>query len=421
MAPEQSCETGEVRFVYGIFTNFNDFRNYALGLGERVDDVPSRKVDVRINGFNPIADESALLKDGMAVDIINNRETTMEGSITIKPGRQNSEAFFDEETKKNDDDDELVESIDFTAKMRSIPSNGMGFVNVQMNLSSYEKTYDRLLFFPKGEVTCTQVGTIYNVSNGCIEFKADPNYGHMCYSLSTENASGEKQEWLLNQYPEHKPLMWWSPFLGGIQIVPLEMTNAALVKEHKSADFAEVEDSFGNVWKGIRTTLTIKENDELKGAIYETYFLTLPGLPLLCTFFRFINETGVYRNDRPAIEIYTKPTDELVLSEVRAEFKDKARQEFCLRFGESYVDVGFENVVKISGTRGEKMYAFHFNSRSDKYNGIDSDSKQPPLIQLYMNTPAAPGETFTSSPSFILFSEQDLPDGALDDFERVKF
>jgi len=66
---------------------------------------------------------------------------------------------------------------------------------------------------PKGDITTSNEGTVYCVSNGAITFKADPNYGHGCYSLT--DAKG--REWLLNQYPEHKSYSWFNPFIGGIR------------------------------------------------------------------------------------------------------------------------------------------------------------------------------------------------------------
>jgi len=77
----------------------------------------------------------------------------------------------------------------------------------------------------------------------------------------------------------------------------MDMDDRALLKEKITIDFVEKYDNLGNLWKGMCVTISFKEDEKLKGAIYKSYYLTQPGLPILCTFYQFENNTGECKSD----------------------------------------------------------------------------------------------------------------------------
>jgi len=440
LATRQSFETQPVAFVCGVFDNFHDFRNYATQLWQKNEEIPASRVEVKLNDYNPF-----VTADTIKLEIQNNRETNLAGTIAISSP---SEIFAPAEITNEDNEEEFAGNT-FALEITKPPAT-VEIVNISMKMVGYEKNCNRTLFFRSGEITrskessayqensASQENVSYVVNNGAITFKADPSYGHVCYSLTCNG-----HEWLTNQYPHHKPFAWWNIFLGGIRVIPSHFNNNAVLKEEISADFAEVNDCYGNTWSGIRTTLTIKEDEELRGAVIESYFVTLPGLPLLCAFYRFVNNTGVYKKDVPEFDIFLKISDsehgadsnEKTSNDEQcedlgekstdgisyADFKDKSHQKMRLRFGEAESEADFENLVKLTGNRPQNMYFFHANRNNGKGNSVLSDNKVPPAVTAYMEAPAAPGETFTSSPAFLLITDANLPENALDDLERLQF
>jgi ribosomal protein S18 acetylase RimI-like enzyme len=407
LAPGQVVEIPPVLCVYGLFANFGDFRNYAMQLWDKKNYVPARRVEVRLNDYNLFIGD----KREIALDIINNRETVLEGEISV------SSDLFVTQTQINEenDDGDCTGDNRFALKFEKEPSE-LAHIRVDMKLSSYEKSYKRVLFPASHQIDVKSEGTIYTVDNGKITFRVDPQYGPVCYSLTTPDG----KEWLTHQHPEHKAFAWWSPFLGGVRLIPPHMNNSSILKEETTADFAEVTDNYGNVWKGIRVTLKINEDDELRGAVYETYYVTLPGLPMLCSFYRFINKTGVYQSNVPEFDAFLKPVDDG--EEFYAELTDKHGRAQRLRYGAGAdMEAAFENMVKISSNRPQKLYLFHGNKNNGKTNEIGGDVKFQLVASVYMEAAAAPDKAFTSGPLFLLLTQDDIGLNDLDDLERLGF
>jgi len=400
LAPGQIFETQPVTYAYSLFTNFNDFRNFACQTNNIKDITPSNPIDVVINNYNPF-----ITTTNVKLEVINNREKVQEGDISV------SSNIFVTQTQTNPHEN-IVRRNDFD--LTPTPASAVELATVSLNTASYDKTYNKAMFFPKGEVTCTQDGTNYTVSNGAITFKVDPKYGPVCYSLS--DAKG--QEWLLSQYPEHKPFAWWNPYLGGLTARPTSMNTITVLKEKIEADFTKVCDNFGNTWHGICTTMTISDDDKLKGAVYKIYFLTQPGLPIVCTFFSIKNGTGEYKNSK--VNIIASLNPDADQKNVYVDIKDKNMRDYRLHMGtEDLDDITFENMAIVSSSREEKLYAFHCNKHSKKQNLMWGNNKFSVEFLFPTQTPVANGETFTSSPAFFVVSDKDLPHDALDDLGRI--
>jgi len=419
MAPGAVFETEPVMYVYGHFTHYNDFRDFAAGCYKKVSDttVPVPRVDVRLNGYNLFMDGSAPIKP-ISLEMINNRETVMEGKVRV------SSPLFDTQEQINPEADEPTPGNAFLlpVKLPVGEINGIELINLETDLATYEKSLNRALFFSKGQVNLKQTGSVYSANNGKITFKVDPAYGPGCYSLTTHTSNDEDQaqEWLLHEHPDHKPFSWWNPFLGGIQFNPPDMNNITILKECIHGDFTEIKDRHGNLWQGIRTTLTIKENDDLKGGVYESYFVTLPGLPVLCTFFRFINHTGVFRKDNVTLDAFIKAGADI--KDVYAELADSDNRQYRLRMGTvDLPDICFQNEIKITDFRRESLYAFHGNRYNGSSNKVHGNNKYPVALDIHMEVSTAPSKAFVSDPTFFIITEKDLPKGALDDLERITF
>jgi len=402
LAPGQCFETKPIVYVLGLFTNFNDFRNYVRQIYVLDSKIPTRSVDVVLNGYNPFASSSVKL------EVINNREQILAGTLLV------SSESMPAPISQINPLEELVERNTFDIPIN--PSGDIKLVTLDLNTVGYEKTYNRAIFTPSGKVICTQNETLHSVANGAITFKVDPQYGSTCYSIT--DAKG--QEWLLNQYPEHKPYGWWNPFLGGIYVIPPGMDSASVLKEKTSASFADMADNFGNTWQGVCATLAINEYTPLKGIILKTYYMTLPGLPVLCTFYQIENNSGAFRYDGIDVEAYLNPDPDPknVLVEAIAE----NRNEYRMRMGTvNAMQTHYTNMATVTSSRQERLYLFHGNKNNTKNNTFWGDNKFPLCANFSMNAPIPNGGAFTSSPAFFVITDKILPQNSLNDLERVKF
>jgi hypothetical protein len=404
LLPGQIYETKPVTFAMGLFTNYNDLRNYARQVYNQSPAPTIKPMEVMFNKYNPFAKTTEV-----KLEIINNRDQVQEGTITVS-----SESMTESASQTNPHED-LVEQNIFDLRLNT--SEDISVVNIAMNMIGYEKTCYKAVFFPKGDVTTSQENTVYSVSNGVITFKADPNYSHGCYSLT----DGKGQEWLLNQHPEHKPFSWFNPFIGGIRVCHADINDRAMLKEKISAEFTERVDNLGNLWKGICVTLSVTEDENLKGASYKSFFLTQPGLPVLCTFFQFENNTGEYKNDRIRLSACLKPDEDAKNIIVETTDEDRGRRRS--RMGSlDTPDFSYEGAAVISSSRNEKLYCLCCSNNMEYLNEYWGSNRIPVMVAFsYTKTNAANGKTFTSNPAFIVITEKVLPEDALSDLERVRF
>jgi len=402
MAPNAHFETKPVVCALGIFQNYENFRDYARQIYTHNAPIPAASVEIVLNGYNPFVSTAAT-----KLDVLYNRDVARAGTVCV------SSNVFDTTSQTNSAD----ESIAFNKfELPLTGSQGIEIANIAMHMDDYEKTHRRAMFFPAGETTCVQDGNIFTVQNGEITFKVDPVYSHGCYSLT--DAKG--QEWLITTYPNHEPFSWWNPFLGGIKLRWPNMDNKSVLQEKITAEFAEKRDNFGNLWKGICTTVNVTENDTYKGAQFKTYFMTLPGLPVLCTFFQVINGMGAYFSNSMDTGVYLNPCESA--ADIYVEVTDKYRRNYRMHMGiADSAEIAFENTAVVTSKREEILYVFHGNRHNGKVNEVWGNNKLPALFLAYMEARAAHGETFTSSPMFLTITDKELPTDALVDLERVKF
>ena len=420
LAPGQVFVTKPVTYALGLFTKYNDLRNYALQAYNQTSAPATQAMEVVLNGYNPFVtgieahvsqakNSAGDVNHNIKLDVINNRDEVQEGTITVA-----SEALESPMSQTNPHED-VVECNSFDLSLNA--DGDIAVVSTAINMVNYEKTVPKALFFPKGHVTTSMEGTAYRVSNGAITFKADPAYGHCCYSLTDANG----QEWLLNQYPEHKPYSWFNPFIGGIRLRIEDMDDRAFLKEKITADFAEVRDSLGNLWTGICMALSVSENEKLKGAVYKTYYLTQPGLPVMSVYYTFENNTGEYKNDRTWISTCLKPDDDA--KNVFVEVTDKQGSKHRRRMGSLETpEIFFEGPMVVSSSRPQRMYAQSCYTDTD-YSGDFWGCNQIPVMAAFAHTgaEAAHGEMFTSCPVFFVITDKCLPAGVLADLDRVGF
>ncbi|MCL2405737.1 MAG: GNAT family N-acetyltransferase [Defluviitaleaceae bacterium] len=409
LAPGHTHDTLPIMVVYGMFTKANDFRNFAMGIYNRKPLDMEYPLEIKTNGYNPF-----MTGNNLNLELINNRSSVLEGEVRV----DSPDKLFDPQSQTNTDESEATTGNTFELHVDPAYNKDIALARLTLDLALYQKSYTRALLIPSGEVTQHTDGDVHVVSNGRIIFKASAAYANALYSLTT--GTGDTQvQWLESRYPNHEPYAWYNPFIGGIQTNPSGMNPHTAIKEKTTACFAQMPDNHGNLWQGICTTMTVTEFEELKGAVYESYYLTLPGLPVLCTFIRFVNNTGVFRESTECTTSFLRIAEEL--SDVRIDCINPEMRRHSQRAGEAWQGAWFKNMLKLSGNREESLYVFHGNKMATgSHNRVFSDNK---VISTHINHEIgiAHGDSYTSRPTFYLITDKDLPDGALDDLERVVF
>jgi hypothetical protein len=247
-----------------------------------------------------------------------------------------------------------------------------------------------------------------------ITFKADPRFAAACFSLEKDG-----REWLMTGYPEHRPYSWLNPFIGGINGELEDMGSAMTVREPIAAAPADAKDSFGNLWKGFATNVRVEKYEKHKGMEYTQYFLTLPGLPVLCTFMRLYNKTGVYKRLNVSYDAYLGKEDalgDIILSGVNA-----GGTEFRLRAGAA--DIGYDidrlTHAELRGV-GDKLYMYRKTQRDDAIY-FWADKNTADMCAKKYTVEMENGGAYPAAPLFFIFTDKVLDKEMLKALEAVKF
>ena len=402
IAPGQTFETHPIEFMFGVFNNFNAFRNYAMNQYNRTPALPENIMQPRLNGHNPF-----IMKNTAMLEILNNRSVTREGRINV------SSNGITEPQHQSNPGETVVPANVFDLPLCK-PASDVGLINIELDLVDYYKPYQRALFFPgNNSVTTHESDGVFTVSNGRLTFKVSPAWSNALFSMVSHATEGDN-EWLFSRYPVHEPYAWDSPFIGGLHSKFSNMRNSMLLKEHVTANFTEMTDCFGNKWQGIRTVLTINEFDANKNATCESYYLTMPGLPVLCHFIKFVNNTGHFRNDKITTSAVFESGGKL--TDLAAEFTNKNNINYHMRFGVNDDEFMFDRLLKLRSQRAESLYLY----KDDREMEVYGDNK---IVGFYANTymHAEHGGTLTGKPLFLITTNTELTLDALEDLRRVQF
>ncbi|MCL2409218.1 MAG: GNAT family N-acetyltransferase [Oscillospiraceae bacterium] len=408
LAPGGHFESKPVTYMCGVFTDFADFRSYVLGIHEKEGNKPrtTKPLEVTANGGNPVLSGSQL-----ELSVRNNRLIEREGSVIVS----SQDSLFTQETRETPEDEEW-NALTFT-----VPITGAGVHTADFGLrfAAFEKDIQRALFVPDASrVTSRERDGVFTVTNGNIAFSAAPGYSDALFSLKYDGF-----EWLFSKYPEHVPYAWWNPFIGGVQTRFANMSNSLTIRERITAAFTEEADTFGNMWTGIRTDLTVENFERYKGISYSQYFLTLPGVPVLCHFTRFANNSGLYLS---AEEVYTSVflSGRDGMSDIYASVTNSDKEQFCLRMGGDDMEMPFDKLAVVTregeNPRGEALHIFKDAKRDMGAIEMTNDADHTG-IGAELKISAEDGGTYTTCPVFLIFAEKDMTLESLTDLENIYF
>ena len=398
----QSFETDSIVYMCDVFKNFRDFRNYVLGVYEDQTPLTHNHLEYLANGGNPV-----LTSDVLELVVRNNRQNIRNGHVSVS----SPDGIFAKEQQVNPKD-ELRENNTFLAAV-AVEHTGIGLADFSLHLSGYEVDIRRALMITDGSVIKNEEkdGTL-SVENGKLSFKVSPGFSDAMYSLQYES-----NEWLFSGFPSLDPYAWWNPFIGGIKTQLQRMGNTFVVREKITASFTSEADNFGNIWSGIRSDVYIEQFEEYKGIHYSQYYLTLPGVPVLCHFLRMENGTGRYMDAELFSMIMLAGKDSL--TELCADMMDGSIH--CkVRPGSVDEEYAYDRLVTITregeSPRPEKLYIYKDSERDNGSHCIGMDDSIV-YCDFNMKKSVPDGGSYTTMPIFCILSEKEL---AMDDLEGLR-
>jgi len=402
----QSFETESIVYMCDVFKNFKDFRNYVLGTYEDRIPLLHNHLEVITNDGNPV-----ISTDSISLKVRNNRQNIWGGTVSVS----SPDGIFDKETQENSDR-ELREENSFRLAVNP-GHTGIGLADYSMHLSGYEINTGRaLMITDDSEITPVEQNGVLSVDNGVVCFKVSPGNSDAAYSLKYGN-----NEWFFSNYPSLDPYAWWNPFVGGIKTNLQRFGNSLVLREKITAAFTTETDNFGNVWSGIRSDIHVENFDEYKGMRYSQFYLTLPGVPVLCHFTRLENGSGRFFEVEPYSMIMLAGKD--TLSELCADMTEGSIG--CMvRPGDVDEEYAYDRLVTITregeNPRPEKLYIYKDSVRDNGKHCIGMDDSIV-YCDFNMKKSVPDGESYTTMPIFCILSEKDLTPESLDDLKRISF
>ncbi|SET11031.1 GNAT family N-acetyltransferase [Paenibacillus sp. NFR01] len=282
LAPGESVSTKGIVFALNTFRTWSDFRAFARK--QQVDVIPVLDPHLDLS----LGDGNLFAADGVQAVLSERKMMPLSGKLELYV-----QAAGSGEQKAG----ELTVLAEQEAQAASLPvyaDGGEGARRLRMVYLGEERIQERTaLWFPQNGTPVTfetaegPAGTEYRAGNGVLSIAAAPGFGDSVHSLKYKG-----QEWLDTSYPKAGPRSWWNPWHGGLGIGVHGMSPYSRHKELKTASWTEQTDVYGNVWKGIRLSMSIEQHEANRGITVHQHYLMLPGVPVLCRLNSITNEAG---------------------------------------------------------------------------------------------------------------------------------
>lgn len=406
LAAHTTVTTQPIRISTGAFTDWREYRAFALE-STQVEDKPLyRHHELIVNERNPFTPEGEL-----EATVTDHKLQYLDGDLTLQITAATQKS---DQTRTFTIEDEQTEA---TFHFAPLAEPGIQMVTSSLRSQTLQTQFTNALFPVQKGTISTSHGTrdgfaTLLADNGLIRLEAAPDFYPALLSLETG-----KKEWLDRSFPNLTAKSWWNPYPGGLFNLPQSMHDRSLIKENRSGTFAVLRDSKGNRWEGIKISVEIKEQEAFAGLIYHQYFLLLPGVPVLCHTVEIEQQTGTYFNQEEwhsgAFLNMTKATE----SWVRTHNSDGEPVHMTIGYEEGSVA---ESASLLFGT----------SDSSDKMQVvIDQTIAQ---MEVYFNKEAthlsisnkldlAHGNTAFIPPVFFLFTGEAIADSALHALRTIRF
>ncbi|AQR77893.1 GNAT family N-acetyltransferase [Paenibacillus larvae] len=402
--PKEVRRTGDIILTAGSFSNWKSFRKFAL---KRTDEEKLehtvRDLELTVNRGNPFVKPGV---EGVPVILRDLKRNIWEGQVSASfAGHEgpHDTVFFSS-------DNEITEAR-FTL---SLPDNLYETVQVDARLGALEESYFAALFpIAPGNVefreTTKADWTILEADNGSIRIMAAGGYYPGLHSIRVNG-----HEWLASGYPDYGAKSWWNPWTGGMNDCLDDFSTVSILKEERVVSSVQLPDNKGNIWSGIRVRLSVHKHKKYRGLTWDSYYLMLPGVPVLAYMADIRQETGIYFGGLQSItEIFFPlecgwiqtaglPGEVLRYRLGEGEILVREASDYVLGREEGQ---GFLHVVTDESQIRPSMYA----------------NKEISCLSFYRNLDLPHGSITRSSPTFFVFTDDILSREALRSLRCLTF
>lgn len=405
LEPHGKATYGPIYLSHGTYADWKEFRAFARREALPADLTLTSHLELVANEQNPFVS-----CEEVSVQVNEHKQQYLDGELTLS--RADETGLF--QTQRFSEEEEKTEAS-FSYRT---PEKAFDIVQVNGRFATHE-TQLRSAIFPVGrkdvwqEIREEKGRQVFVADNGPLRIKAAPEFSPTLFSLACHG-----QEWLAASFPEPKPKSWWNPWTGGIGSLVEELSAFSLLKEERSAGFAQLPDNRQNVWQGIKLSYHVKKQEKHRGLTCHQYFLLLPGVPVLCHTLEIEQNTGTYfagSSWSTDIFLHTEDAGEKVW--LKTVGVDGEELSYTLAQGELSVLESSDYVVG-AASRKEQLQIV-----------MDLDTAD---LSLYANKEAAVAsvmrdlnlpnnsKTFTP-PIFFLFADRTIPSDALSAMRAIRF
>lgn len=403
-----TVQTGALRIALGTWSNWQDFRSFALQQGHPRSRKPdtSSQLKISLNGGNPFISGASELQ------LREQKMSFLEGEISLSSA---AGSIVPQNLVIG-----AAEQLAETSLLLVVGSQGEAdMLQLQLDMETYHSV-ESFLVIPvsgdevKRQVSPTEQGEVLTADNGVLQIKADSSFAPALFSLQYQG-----QEWLDSSYPLPQPKSWWNPWTGGIIAGPEDISLLSLLEEPREASFAELVDNQGNRWSGLKISVEVTRNRKLRGLTLHHYFLLLPGAPVLASVVQIMQNTGAPLNP---LKLHTSAFYKTgsQLKDGRGTLKNANGEQITYKAGR------VQNETISAGG----VIQYHSSERKQRLSLISSpDQAAPELMvnthvissyvaeQLYLKD----GETRFSTPQFYILSDLEIPEEAFRNLLNIKF
>lgn len=411
IAAGASVRTKTTVFALNTFTKWWEFRSFAQKLQQRIIPVLEGHLELRIGEGNPFA------AGDLTAELIERKMVPLAGEIELYVEHEEGTMHKAASVELNREQDLRSWRAEWPAGEDGTSGNKITASKVRVIYRGEDRVQERsALWYPQSDTDVSLMveegpaGSVYTVNNGVLSIAAAPGFGNVVHSLQYQG-----EEWLDSSYPQPIPHSWWNPWLGGLGIRLPGLSDYSIQQETIRVGWAEREDAYGNLWKGLQITTVIEKQEANRGLSAVQYYLMLPGVPVLCTLHAVTNETGLLQPHYwHQAHNYFKPS--AVFSEAWVESPQEGR--FIL--GKADANVKSEGILRMgSASRTNKLHIVnHYPNQSEA--AIYFNNKV--LSQYAGQSLCIPnGETAWGHPSFIILGKDTLQQEDIQGLLRLTF
>jgi hypothetical protein len=405
--PANTALQTEPTFIsIGAYHDWESFRAFALRKASLEETPVTTHVQFSVNQHNPVVGDQCL------VTLKDYKSSYFQGDVQVN--RMNDTRALTTRSFTSDDE---VKEVDIKIDVKE--SKPIDILRLQARFATQQLILRSLLLKKSNMELRMEEGeeeglTTYSVDNGVLQMKAAPQFSPSLYSLSCNGS-----EWLDTSFPTPQPKSWWNPWGGGVSNSLRGLSNNSILKEKSEAEFVQLADNLNNEWQGLKVSIELKEHDKYKGLKWNQYFLTLPGVPIVCQTTEIIQETGTYFDK---IDSYSDSFINLLNKERNGWMKtvNKFGEQLAFRLGNGAVEDFKADSSIVCGTENRKdMLCVTTDLRASDL--LFYSNNEVALIGNWRKLNLKDGDRIFTPPVFYLITDQIIPEDALGDLKKIRF